>query len=105
MPCYSRKQYFTGEKPTLRNVFKDILPLAHDWKNIGVLLGIKEHILTNIKEDEASVRDRLRVMISEWLKQVDPPPTWAALADAVELLDESKAQEIRANRVDVVYMS
>lgn len=54
-----------------------------------------------IKANEASVRDCLEEMISEWLKRVDPPPTWAALADAVETLDEVKAREIRAKRVDV----
>ena len=89
----------------LSNVFKDLLPLAADWKNIGALLGIKEHILAKIRADETSVRDCLREMISEWLKQVEPPPTWAALADAVENLDKSKAQEIRANHVDVDHVS
>jgi hypothetical protein len=34
-------------------------------------------------------------MLSEWLKQIDPPPTWTALAEAVEVIDESKAQRLR----------
>ena len=92
----------TGEKPTVKVVFKDMLPLASDWHNIGVLLGIKEHILSKIEADEPSVCDRLREMISEWLKQVDPPATWATLAEAVKTIDEVKAQEIRATHVDVV---
>lgn len=82
-----------------------MLPLTSDWYNIGVLLGIKEHVLTKIEADKPSVRDCLREMISEWLKQVDPPATWEALADAVEAFDEFKAQEIRANHVDVVHES
>ena len=40
-------------------------------------------------------------MLSEWLKKIDPPPTWEALADAVETVDPIKAKEIRAQCVDV----
>ena len=39
--------------------------------------------------------DCLREMLSWWLKQVTPPPTWAELVDAVEQIDESKAKELR----------
>ena len=95
----------TGEKPTIKVAFKDMLPLASDWRNIGVLLGIKEHILSKIEADKPSVRDCLREMISEWLKQVDPPATWATLAEAVETFDEVKARGIRATHVDIVKVS
>ena len=74
-----------------------------DWKTIGTLLEIKKSILDKIRADEDGVRDCLQEMLSEWLKQVDPPPTWAALADAVETVDELKAQEIRTRCVDISY--
>ena len=40
-------------------------------------------------------------MLSEWLKQTDPSSTWSALADAVEMVDQSTAKEIRENCVDI----
>lgn len=51
--------------------------------------------MDRIKKDEEGVRDCLYAMLSEWLKQVDPLPTWTNLVDAVEEVDSSKAKEIR----------
>ena len=79
----------------MKDVFKELLPLATYWKTIGTLLGIEEHILDMIKSDEDGAHDRLQKMISEWLKRVDPAPTWRDLADAVDSVDTAKAQEIR----------
>ena len=81
----------------LRDVFAVLHPLATQWKTIGILLGIQKHVLDRIKNDEAGVNDRLQEMLSEWLKQVNPPPTWEDLANAVEEIDQSKAQEIRSS--------
>lgn len=84
-----------GDKPKLRNVFKKLLPLAKDWKTIGCLLGVERHVLDGINRDEEGVRDCLQAMLSEWLKQVDPRPTWTDIVDAVEEVNSSKAEEIR----------
>ena len=81
-------------KQGLKESFKVLFPLARDWKTIGALLGVEKHVLDNIKRDEESVRDCLHAMLSEWLKQVDPPPTWKDLVNAIEKVDSSKAQEI-----------
>ena len=94
---------YIGGRPKLKDTLKELLPLAMDWKTIGTLLEIKKSILDKIRADEDGVRDCLQEMLSEWLKQVDPPPTWAALADAVETVDELKAQEIRTRCVDISY--
>ena len=51
----------------------------------------------NIKRDEEGVKDCLQAMLSEWLKQVHPQPTWTDIVDAVEEVDSSKAEEIRQN--------
>ena len=77
-------------------MFRKLLPLAADWNNIGVLLGIQDHILQEIKHDYSQCRDRLRVMLSKWLKTNDPAPTWSSLAEAMEELDPEKAQEMRS---------
>ena len=41
-------------------------------------------------------------MLSEWLKQVDPPPSWKDIADAVGMVDPVKAEEIRKRSIDIV---
>lgn len=84
------------DKPKLKNAFEKLLPLAADWNNIGVLLGVKDSILQVIKHDVSQARDRLREMLAEWLKSDDPSPTWNSLADAVELFNPTKATEIRS---------
>ena len=89
-----------GGNPQLKDTFKELLPLATDWKTIGTLLGLPEHILEKIKTDEDTARDRLQKMLSEWLKQVESP-TWKALADAVESINKAKAEEIRKHCVDI----
>ena len=70
---------------------------------IGTLLGMPGHILDKIKSNEERVDERLREMLSEWLKRIDPPPTWTALAEAVEVIDESKAQKLRECSLEHVY--
>lgn len=85
------------DKPELKDLFRQLCPLAAEWKNIGCLLGLQTHDLNRISRDEESVRDRLRVMLTEYLHQVDPSPTWKAIIDAVEAIDSNKATEINAN--------
>ena len=40
-------------------------------------------------------------MLSSWLKQTNPAPTWAALAKAVETVDPSKTEELRKHCLDL----
>ena len=84
----------SDDQPKLKDAFGKLLPLATHWRNIGVLLGIKNDDLhainLNVKED-----DCLREMLSLWLKNKNPLPTWSILAGAVEYYDSAKAQEIR----------
>jgi hypothetical protein len=93
---YIHVQTGTGTgTPTLPVAFKELLPVAASWKSIGTLLGIAPHLLDNIEGNERKVEDSLREMLSKWLKQVTPKPTWAALADAVEPFNETIAHQIR----------
>ena len=82
----------------LRIVFRDLFSLADEWKAIGTLLGVSPSTLQNVQQEEQKTNNRLQKMVVEWLKMLDPPPTWMALAEAVELLDTGKAQKIR-NRI------
>ena len=95
--------FIIGSKPAveLKDAFKELLPLATEWKTLGTLLGLPGHILEKIKTDEDTARDHLQKMLCEWLKQLEPP-TWKALADAVENIDEGRSLEIRRKHyVDV----
>ena len=85
----------SADKPELREALKELLPLAPRWATIGALLGISEDVIGKIKTDEEVADDRLRKMLSEWLKLLDPLPTWESLVNVVELIDQRKAKEIK----------
>ena len=40
-------------------------------------------------------------MLSEWLKGGNVEPTWAVMANEIEVLDQLKAQEIRNHCVNI----
>ena len=85
----------SGDKPKLKDAFEKLLPLAAHWNNIGILLGIKDNVLKEIKHNERQGLDCLREMLSVWLKIDNPPPTWNNLADTVKKFDPVIAEEIR----------
>ena len=62
---------------------------------IGALLGLESGVLDTIKHDEQEANNCLQMMVSTWLKQVSPIPTWKNLADTVEKIDPQKARNIR----------
>ena len=83
------------EMLTLKYALRFTLPLASVWHNMGVLLGVDSGTLKKIDHDYRMAQDCLREMLQEWLKQINPHPTWQALADAVEPFDPNTAQVIR----------
>ena len=81
--------------PCIRPALSLLLPLAHQWQNIGTLLDIPDGKLDIIKYNEQGVENHLREMVKLWLKQIDPPPTWSGLAEAVEAFNPSIAEKLR----------
>ena len=67
-----------------------------EWKNIGTLLHIPSGTLEGFEYDLPNMHSRLRAMLTEWLKQVHPPPTWSRLIDAVEPFNEAKAEQMKS---------
>ena len=67
---------------------KDIQNVLWDaqtkWFNIGIQLGLDSVKLEAIKCNCADVEDRFTRMLSEWLVQVDPEPTWDRLVSALK---------------------
>ena len=79
---------------TLPSAFRIIFSLAPKWKNLGLLLNNDIGTLDKIEHDYTMADDRLREMLCAWLKQVNPSPSWQALADAVKCFDPATAEKI-----------
>ena len=97
---YTHNKVDSSSSPLLKPVnlsvlLEELLPLASNWENIGIFLGIDDGILLTIKVDEQKAQGKLREMLRAWLRQVDPtPPTWTAIIKAVGLIDEARANEL-----------
>ena len=50
---------YAGENLSLKSSFKRLLPLAHEWMNIGTLLGIPNDVMKRIKSEEIKVNNSL----------------------------------------------
>lgn len=88
------KHFSICEKGHLPVIFKMLLPLASEWENIGLYLGLgnlEDHINASTRTEASSLRETLKL----WLSRVDPPPTWEELAKAVKQFDSDIAAEIR----------
>ena len=61
--------------------------MANVWEDIGIQLDIDEGHLRQIKSDNSGdSRACLREILRIWLSHIDPPPSWSAMADAIETL-------------------
>ena len=85
-------------KPELKDLTGALNKVASEWKRLGVNLEIPDGTLNNIAADYShKSQDCLLEMLKEWLKQqVDPPPSWGNIIDAVERLgDMQLGRELR----------
>ena len=85
-----------AKKLSTKNCLKFLLPEAKHWHNIGIMLEVPEKTLEQIEADyHSDCQQCVREMIKSWLKQVDPPPSWEDLAEAVNEFNPSLARKIR----------
>ena len=68
----------------LRKVQRATWETRAKWYNIGLELEIDPGTLDTIKNDNDNSDDRFRAMLATWLKMVQPKPTLAALAEALQ---------------------
>ena len=68
----------------LRKVQRAAWDSREEWYNIGLELSIDPGTLDVIKKDNAKTNDCFREMLTIWLKMVQPKPTLAALAEALQ---------------------
>ena len=85
------------------DAFRKLLSISKDWKNLGALLDIPSGTLDNIERDEADTNSRLRAMLTVWLKQINPTPTWTQLIDAVEPFSVYVTEQLKVH-CDINYM-
>ena len=92
-------------KPELRILLKELYTKAADkWEDIGIMLKIDSRRLDALKTTvNGTAQSCLREMLKLWLKTIDPPPSWSAMADALENLgDEALASHLRENYTVIV---
>jgi hypothetical protein len=89
-------------KLSTKNCLKFLLPVAKHWHNIGILLDIDPEVtLEQIEADyPGDCQQCVREMIKSWLKQVDTPPSWKNLAEAVREFNPSLAEKIMSCAVN-----
>jgi len=82
--------------PNVRLALRLLQPVAAEWQNIGCILEISSGELDSIRREERErCNDCLRRMLETWLKQIHPPPTWEALAEAVSVYNPNLAEELK----------
>ena len=78
----------TGDKiltpDDIERILKEILPAMNRSRYIGMALKIPEHIIQTIHDRYEDPQDRLSYILLEFLKQVEPRPTWRAIVDALK---------------------
>ena len=75
-------------KPKLKDLQRELYSkVANEWEDIGIQLDIEEGQLKQIKSDNVGdSKACLREMLRVWLSRVAPPPSWSAMADALDTL-------------------
>ena len=83
------------DKPELKDLTSALNKVANEWMTLGVQLGIPKSELNSIEVNcQHNPKRCLLEMLDVWLKQqVDPPPSWTDIVDAVESLGNKQLGE------------
>jgi hypothetical protein len=75
--------------------------------DIGLELDILQPDLDEIKADfQGDTKKCFTEMLTRWLKQVDPPPTWSTLVAALQdptIKEGSLAEQVESKHREAVY--
>ena len=72
-----------GQKD-LKSLQNELDLVSHKWLSLGVQLAIPIGTLKCIEMEHKQVDRFLLEMLTVWLKQTNPPPTWNILTEALE---------------------
>ena len=67
----------------LQDVLTEILEVQNESRYLGLALKIPTHVLDAIHSSSANPQDCLRRVLEEFLRDVNPRPTWSAIAVAL----------------------
>ena len=65
------------------SVLEEILEAQTRARFIGLKLKLPKHVVDGIHTKYSDPQEHLYYVIEEYLKQVDPTPTWRAISDAL----------------------
>ena len=68
----------------LSKVRTELFEVQTKWYDIGLDLGLPVSTLETIKQECQDIPECLRKMIQEWLKMIDPQPSWRKLIDVLQ---------------------
>ena len=79
--------------PSVQDLYLSVVPqYAVHWEALGIALGLEQHHLEIISQDNAHnpkrTEDCCKAMLLKWLKEI-PSPTWDKLDDAINLIRSS----------------
>ena len=74
----------------LCDVYRSVYGARAKWYNIGLELGIPSSELDTLRAQNGE--DALREVLKHWLQQIDPPPTWGRLLEALRSPTVGKQQ-------------
>ena len=90
----------------LRSVQRAIWDARSCWYNIGLKLGLDPDTLGAIRMDKRDNIDNcFTEMLTHWLRQVNPPHTWSALADALRSPTVGYKELLIAEQVESMYVA
>ena len=79
-------------KPELKDLMDALYNQVEDkWMILGIQLGMSHGSLKRIEVNrQRDPQNCLLDVLEMWLQQVNPPPTWAAVIDAVEFIGKMR---------------
>lgn len=69
----------TNKLPTINNLLRELGKVADKWENLGTLLEVPTHELTDIRTRQQNNSNCLREMLTRWCN-----PSWEDLVEALE---------------------
>ena len=64
-------------------MLEELLPAQNQSYILGLKLGLSAHVADSIHARHAEPRDRLLHTLMEFMKQVEPRPTWRVIIDVL----------------------
>ena len=89
------------DRKEISTALRELIPIAGEWENIGLMLDVPDDTLYRIKQHHPSANMRIQEVLTTWMKREQPQDvSWKKLAEAVEPIDPYVAHKINKRRTD-----